>query len=120
MCTESIDGHRADVYHPILRHIPVQTKLEREMAASDVTAALRYLVEPDGGDVVMQGPLGVVTKIPGSATNHVISIVEHPVQGRILVPPHVHQDHDEWSYILDGRIGARIGDDEFIAETGSY
>ena len=49
-----------------------------------------------------------------------ISIVEHPVAGRILVPPHVHQDHDEWSYILEGRIGARVGDDEFIADTGSY
>ena len=49
-----------------------------------------------------------------------MAIVEHPVAPRALVPPHVHQDHDEWSYILEGRIGARIGDDEFIAEAGSY
>jgi quercetin dioxygenase-like cupin family protein len=79
-----------------------------------------YLVEPDGGRVVMEGPVGVITKIPGSATNRVISVVEHPVAPRLLVPPHVHQDHDEWSYILEGRIGARIGDDEFIGEAGSY
>jgi quercetin dioxygenase-like cupin family protein len=83
-------------------------------------AGPRFLVEPTGGEIVMQGPLGVITKIPGSATNGVISIVEHPVAPRLLVPPHVHEDHDEWSYILEGRIGARIGDDEFIAETGSY
>ena len=84
------------------------------------SAATRFLVEPEGGKVVMEGPLGVVTKIPGTETNGVISIVEHPVAPRLLVPPHVHVDHDEWSYILEGRIGARVGDDEFIAETGSY
>ena len=87
---------------------------------TSVSAVSSYLVEPTGGRVVMEGQLGVITKIPGTATNRVISIVEHPVAGRLLVPPHVHQDHDEWSYILEGRIGARVGDDEFIAPTGSY
>ena len=87
---------------------------------TQVGAASKFLVRPDDGRVVLEGPMGVITKIPGTATNRVISIVEHPVAGRILVPPHVHQDHDEWSYILEGRIGARIGDDEFIAPTGSY
>jgi quercetin dioxygenase-like cupin family protein len=90
------------------------------MAASHVTVESLYLVGPGDGNVVMEGPLGVITKIPGTATSGVIAIVEHPVAARILVPPHVHQDHDEWSYILEGRIGARIGDDEFIAEAGSY
>ena len=88
--------------------------------SDQIAAPSRFLVQPAGGRVVMEGPLGVITKIPGTATNRVISIVEHPVAARILVPPHVHQDHDEWSYILEGRIGARVGDDEFIADTGSY
>ena len=79
-----------------------------------------YLVEPAGGKVVLEGTVGVITKVHGSATDGVMAIVEHPVAPRALVPPHVHQDHDEWSYVLEGRIGARIGDDEFIAEAGSY
>ena len=87
---------------------------------AQASAATRFLVEPADGKVVMEGPLGVVTKIPGTETNGVISIVEHPVAPRLLVPPHVHVDHDEWSYILEGRIGARVGDDEFIAGPGSY
>jgi len=80
----------------------------------------RYFVEPAGGKVVLEGSVGVITKVPGTETNGVIAIVEHPVAPRTLVPPHVHQDHDEWSYILEGRIGARVGEDEFVAEVGSY
>ena len=64
------------------------------MTISQAATAHPFLVEPAGGEVVMQGPLGVVTKIPGPATNGVISIVEHPVSARLLVPPHVHKDHD--------------------------
>jgi len=90
------------------------------MTTSPIGAGKRFLVEPADGKVVREGPVGVITKIPSTATNGVISIVEHPVAPRILVPPHVHQDNDEWSYILEGRIGVRIGEDEFIAEAGSY
>jgi quercetin dioxygenase-like cupin family protein len=88
--------------------------------SSAVVLESRFLVPPDGGVVTMKGSVGVITKIHGSATNGVMSVVEHPVAGRTLVPPHVHRDHDEWSYILEGRIGARVGDDEFTAVTGSY
>ena len=80
----------------------------------------RYLVEPAGGRVVLRGTVGVITKIPGTQTDGVVAVVEHPVAGRTLVPPHVHRDHDEWSYVLEGRVGARVGDDEFIASAGSY
>jgi quercetin dioxygenase-like cupin family protein len=90
------------------------------MTTPRLTAQSPYLVEPSDGAVVLEGTVGVIVKIPGTATDRVISIVEHPVAARTIVPPHVHRDHDEWSYILDGRIGARVGDDEFIAEAGSY
>jgi quercetin dioxygenase-like cupin family protein len=90
------------------------------MTTARIAADSRYLIEPGGGKVVLEGTVGVVTKVPGTATDGVIAIVEHPVAARTLVPPHVHQDHDEWSYILEGRIGVRVGDDEFFAETGSY
>ena len=90
------------------------------MTTQHMATDSRYLVDPAGGKVALEGTVGVIIKLPGTATDGAIAIVEHPVAGRALVPPHVHQDHDEWSYILEGRIGARIGDDEFIAEAGSY
>lgn len=80
----------------------------------------QFLVEPEAGETLMEGQVGVVQKIHGGRTNGVISIVEHPVEPGVLVPPHVHANFDEWSYILEGRIGARIGDEEFTAEPGSY
>ena len=42
------------------------------------------------------------------------------VKPGFMVPPHVHSDTDEWSYVLFGQIGARVGDDEFTAEPGSW
>jgi quercetin dioxygenase-like cupin family protein len=80
----------------------------------------RLMVAPDDGRVTVDGPVGVVEKVHGRRTNGVISIVEHPIAPGVLVPPHVHQDFDEWSYVLAGRVGARIGGQEFTGEPGSY
>lgn len=80
----------------------------------------RMVVSPTEGRVTVDGPVGVVEKIHGRRTNGVMSIVEHPIAPGVLVPPHVHADFDEWSYILEGRVGARIGDQEFTGERGSY
>jgi Cupin domain len=38
----------------------------------------------------------------------------------VLVPPHMHSHEDEFSYVLEGEIGARVGDQEILATPGSY
>jgi mannose-6-phosphate isomerase-like protein (cupin superfamily) len=45
------------------------------------------------------------------------SLSTRSTQGR-LVLPHVHED--EYSYVLEGTIGARVGDHEVVAGQGSY
>jgi quercetin dioxygenase-like cupin family protein len=85
-----------------------------------VVTQSRYLVPAGGGNVVFDGPIGTTVKVDSSATNGSISICEMPVAPGFMVPPHTHRDFDEWSYVLEGRIGARIGDDEFTAEAGCY
>lgn len=80
----------------------------------------RLLAGPDDGDVTVEGPVGVITKVWGEETAGVLSIVEHPVEPGILVPPHTHADFDEWSYVLEGVVGARIGDEVIEAHPGSY
>lgn len=80
----------------------------------------RFLVEPQDGEVLQEAAVGVIAKIWGEQTGGVLSIVEHPVEPGVLVPPHTHRDFDEWSYVLEGRVGARVGDQEFTGGAGSY
>lgn len=48
------------------------------------------------------------------------SLVEHPVPPKTLVAPmHRHTNEDEYSYVLEGRMGARLGDEVVYAEKGT-
>lgn len=78
------------------------------------------IVEPGSGRLVDIGGLGVHFKVAGSQTGGGLSIVEHPMEPGRLVPPHIHHDEDELSYILEGRFGVRVGDEVAYAGPGSY
>lgn len=78
------------------------------------------VVKPGEGRSVSLGGMGVVFKVSGADTGGAFAVVEHPMEPGRLVLPHVHQHEDEYSYILEGTIGARVGDHEVIAGTGSY
>ncbi len=78
------------------------------------------LIPPGDARSVQLAGLGVVFKISGTETNGLFSVVEHPIEPRALVPPHMHTREDELSYVLEGEIGARIGGQEFHAGPGSY
>lgn len=79
-----------------------------------------YLVGRDDGERIWDGPIDTTVKVPASMTQDLLSITEMAVSPGYMVPPHIHHDTDEWSYVLAGRIGARIGDHEFTAEPGSW
>lgn len=78
------------------------------------------VVGPGEGRLVDLGGLGVHFKVSGRDTAGAVAVVEHPIAPRLLVPPHVHTKEDELSYVLSGRIGARIGDEIVEASEGSY
>jgi mannose-6-phosphate isomerase-like protein (cupin superfamily) len=80
----------------------------------------RIAVPPDEGRSVSLGGMGVIFKVGGKDTGGAFAIVEHPIEPGRLVLPHVHLHEDEYSYVLEGTIGARVGDREIIAERGSY
>jgi mannose-6-phosphate isomerase-like protein (cupin superfamily) len=47
------------------------------------------------------------------------SLVEHPIPPRSLAAPyHRHANVDEYSYVLEGRMGALLGDEVIYAEAG--
>jgi mannose-6-phosphate isomerase-like protein (cupin superfamily) len=80
----------------------------------------RISIPPDEGHSVDLGGVGVHFKIRGEETGGAFAVVEHPVAPCVVVEPHSHQHEDEFSYVLEGIIGVRIGDEEFEAGPGTY
>jgi mannose-6-phosphate isomerase-like protein (cupin superfamily) len=80
----------------------------------------KIVVEAGEGASVWLGGLGVDFKIPAEMTGGAFAIVEHPLDPGRLIPLHIHYDEDELSYVISGRIGVRIGDNDHVAGPGSY
>lgn len=82
-------------------------------------AAGPRIVGPRDGKAVDLGSLGVRFMIWGEESGGGVSLVEHPIPARTLVAPlHRHSREDEYSYVLEGRMGAQLGDDVVFAEPG--
>ncbi len=64
--------------------------------------------------------LEIEFEIPGDATGGVFAVLEFTLGPRRLVPPHTHVEEDELSYVLDGEVGFRVGDEVTIARPGTY
>ena len=72
----------------------------------------------DGGSVTLQ-TIGVRFMIPSTDTGTRFSLVEHPMPPRALAAPlHRHLREDEYSFVLEGRVGALLGDEVVIAGPG--
>jgi mannose-6-phosphate isomerase-like protein (cupin superfamily) len=78
------------------------------------------VVAPGEGDLVALRGLGVQFKIEAAQTGGRFAIVEHPIEPRRLIPPHVHRNEDEYSFVIEGVVGARIGDEIVEGGPGTY
>ncbi|MFE9727391.1 cupin domain-containing protein [Streptomyces sp. NPDC005794] len=78
------------------------------------------VINPGEGEKTDLGGLGVDFKVWGDATRGSLAIVEHPMEPGRLVPPHVHENEDELSYVLEGTFGVRVGDRVATAAQGTY
>ncbi len=77
------------------------------------------LIGPRDGKFVDLQSVGVRFMVWGAETGGTFSLVEHPIPPRTLVAPlHLHTREDEYSYVLEGRMGALLGDDVVYAEPG--
>src|SRR5215210_2900977 len=71
------------------------------------------------GHAVDLTAIGVRFIIGGDESGGGFSLVEHPMPARALAAPlHRHTHEDEYSYVLEGRIGALLGDDVVYAGAG--
>jgi mannose-6-phosphate isomerase-like protein (cupin superfamily) len=77
------------------------------------------IIGPRDGKFVDLRSVGVRFMIWGEESGGGFSLVEHPIPPRTLVAPlHLHEREDEYSYVLEGRMGAQLGDDVVYAEAG--
>ena len=67
----------------------------------------------------MLGSMGVRFMLAGEETGGGFSLVEHPIPPRALAAPlHRHAHEDEYSFVLEGRVGALLGDEVVYGEVG--
>lgn len=70
---------------------------------------------------VSLGALGARCIMDGRPSEGRVSVVEHPIVPRGLAAPmHLHTREDEFSFILEGRWGFRLGDETVYAEPGDF
>ena len=83
----------------------------------EATTAGVKIVGPNGGKEGFLGSIGVRFMIDGSEADERFSLVEHPMSARALAAPlHLHTREHEYSFVLEGRMGALLGDD--VVEAG--
>ena len=83
----------------------------------EATAAPVKIVRPGDANEGFLGSIGVRFMIDGPEAGERFSLVEHPMSPRALAAPlHLHTREDEYSFVLEGRMGALLGDD--VVEAG--
>ena len=77
------------------------------------------VLHPRDGRAGFLGSIGVRFMIDGAESGGGFSLVEHPMSPRALgAPLHRHAREDEYSYVVEGRVGALLGDDVFVGGPG--
>lgn len=77
------------------------------------------VVGPREGKAGFLGSIGVRFMIDGEEAGGGFSLVEHPMSpGALAAPLHRHTREDEYSYVLEGRVGAMLGDEVLVASAG--
>jgi len=80
-----------------------------------------HIVGPQDGKAVDLAVVGVRFMAWVEETGGGFSLVEHPIPpGMLAAPLHRHNREDEYSYVLEGRMGALLGDDVVYGEPGDF
>jgi mannose-6-phosphate isomerase-like protein (cupin superfamily) len=78
----------------------------------------RVIGPTDGKDGFL-GSIGVRFMLDGNVSDGGFALVEHPMSAHALAAPmHRHSREDEYSYVLEGRMGAILGEDVLDAGPG--
>jgi mannose-6-phosphate isomerase-like protein (cupin superfamily) len=84
-----------------------------------VPTGARVLAASDGSILRSVGHVSNRYMIDGTETSGRLTVLQHLFEPRALAAPmHRHHDEDEYTYVLTGRIGAVLGDEEVFGGPG--
>ncbi len=84
-----------------------------------MTTTTTKVIGPKDGKTGFLGSIGVRFMIDGRESSGGFSLVEHPMSARALAAPlHRHAREDEYTYVVEGRVGALLGDETVIGTAG--
>jgi quercetin dioxygenase-like cupin family protein len=78
------------------------------------------LVAPEEGKTVMLFGVRFDYKVVTADSGGGLAMMEVEIPAGTLVKPHNHSREDEFSLVLDGTVGVRVGDSVLEASAGSY
>jgi mannose-6-phosphate isomerase-like protein (cupin superfamily) len=82
-------------------------------------ATTARVLGPHDGKAGFLGSIGVRFMIDASDAGQRFSLVEHPMAPRALAAPlHRHTREDEYSWVIEGRVGALLGEEVLVAGPG--
>jgi mannose-6-phosphate isomerase-like protein (cupin superfamily) len=82
-------------------------------------ATTARVLGPTDGRLGELAGIGVRFMIGGEESGGGFSLVEHPMPPRALAAPlHRHSREDEYSFVLEGRVGAQLGDEIVLGGPG--
>jgi mannose-6-phosphate isomerase-like protein (cupin superfamily) len=83
----------------------------------------RPMVLAPGGGQAIVGPTGqpMIVKADSEATAGAYSLIEYSHAAGALGPPvHIHNEHEEAFYVLDGALTLLLGDETVTVEAGGF
>src|SRR5260370_2767101 len=84
-----------------------------------MATTLARIVGPKDGKLGKLGGIGVRFMIHGAESGGGFALAEHPMEPRALAAPmHRHSREDEYSFVLEGRVGAELGGEVVYGEGG--
>lgn len=90
------------------------------MTADTASPFSPKVVAPGEGKTVVLFGVRFSYKVETADCGGTLAVMEVEIPPHTLVKPHNHTREDEFSLVLEGSVGIRVGDREFAAAPGSY
>jgi quercetin dioxygenase-like cupin family protein len=90
------------------------------MTADTASPFSPKVIAPEEGKTIMLFGIRFSYKVETADCGGTLAVMEVEIPPHTLVKPHNHTREDEFSLVLEGTVGVRVGDRELSAGPGSY